>query len=484
MAFVSGFQADIFISYKHSDNRSNWISDFDRRLQLRLTELLGQEASVWRDKKLGGADDFSDEIMQQLNGSALFIPILSPGYVLSEWCQKEFQAFQALADKKGGLRVGNKLRILKAVKTPMDNDEHRQFLGESLGFEFYERTPDSQDFREFHPETPAFQDRIDSLAQEICRILRAMRSHTKKEERAKATVYVAETSSDLRQQREKIVAELESQGYCVLPREELPDDDEDCEAAAREEMEQAKLSIHLLGPKYKTAVKLQYEAAKERNVGRVVWLSSDAQSAKDNQSRLLQAVMAETQSNLEFLENRSLEELKDIVLDKLRAKPAKDAASDAEDGLVRIYLVCDRGDHPLLQAEPNNARLLRDYLFDNEGFEVKLPATSQTSAPEVRKDNREKLMECDGVLLYWGNASEVWVDEKLRELTQAVGWRRSRFAAKAIYATAPSNSVKDGYRTREATLIQQFQPFSSTSLESFLAPLRKIRPGQAKEQNA
>ena len=146
--------------------------------------------------------------------------------------------------------------------------------------------------------------------------------------------------------------------------------------------------------------------------------------------------------------------------------------------------MCDRDDHPLLCQEPNTALQLRDYLFDREGFEVKLPATSQTTAPEVRKDNREKLMQCDAVLLYWGNASEVWVDEKLRELTQAVGWRRSRFASKAIFATDPSSAVKQGFKTREATLIHNFQAFSSEGLESFLAPLRKKRQAAAAAQTA
>jgi hypothetical protein len=475
MAFVSNFQADIFISYKHSDNQSGWISDFHRRLQVRLTELLGQETAIWRDQKLGGADDFSDEIHQRLRNTALFVPIVTPGYMVSEWCQKELAAFQSASRSNGGLRVGNKARVVKAVKTPMDNDQHRQFLAELLGYEFYERRADSSDFHEFHPDMPVFQDRLDSMAQEISRILRAMRSQKKQEERPQVAVYVAETTSDLKGQREKMVDELAGRGYHVLPETELPDDDEGCAIACKEAMQQASLAIHLLGPKYKTAVSLQYQAASERVIPRVVWLSTEAKSPTDSQAKFLEKLMAESHSTVEFLENRTMEELKEVVLDKLKTRPADPAAADTGENLVRIYLMCDRDDHPLLCSEPNTALQLRDYLFDQEGFEVKLPATSHTTAPEVRKDNREKLMQCDAVLLYWGHASEVWVDEKLRELTQAVGWRRSRFAAKAIFATDPSNAVKQGFKTREATLIHHFQPFTSSALDNFLAPLREKR---------
>ena len=79
MSFVSNFRADVFISYKHSDNQAGWISEFHRRLHVRLTELLGEEAVVWRDKKLGGADAFSDEILEQLKNTALFVPVITPG---------------------------------------------------------------------------------------------------------------------------------------------------------------------------------------------------------------------------------------------------------------------------------------------------------------------------------------------------------------------------------------------------------------------
>src|SRR5205085_8079326 len=126
-------------------------------------------------------------------------------------------------------------------------------------------------------------------------------------------------------------------------------------AASREAMQQASLSIHLLGPKYKTAVSLQYQAATERAIPRVVWLSTEAKSATDNQAKFMQTLLAESQSSLEFLENRTIEELKEIILDKLKSRAQETSAEATDDELVRIYLMCDRDDHPLLCQEPNTA---------------------------------------------------------------------------------------------------------------------------------
>ena len=53
--------------------------------------------------------------------------------------------------------------------------------------------------------------------------------------------------------------------------------------------------------------------------------------------------------------------------------------------LVRVYLICDRQDHPLLQS--NRARSLRDHLL-GLGFEVRLPLAEGDDAAEFSRDNR------------------------------------------------------------------------------------------------
>src|SRR4030095_2041367 len=101
------------------------------------------------------------------------------------------------------------------------------------------------------------------------------------------------------------------------------------------------------------------------------------------------------------------------------------ADRDSSKKLVRIYLVCDRQDHPLL--EPNRARTLRDHLL-KLGFEVNLPLADDEGA-QFSRDNRTKLKQCDAVLVYWGTARQGWFDRRLEELEQARGWRQGRGVA-------------------------------------------------------
>jgi hypothetical protein len=88
-----------------------------RALELRLGELLSETPKIWRDPKLHGNDDFNQEIVNNLVNAAVLVSVLSPSFVKSEWCRKELQEFIHAAQKTSGVRIRNKSRIFKVVKT-------------------------------------------------------------------------------------------------------------------------------------------------------------------------------------------------------------------------------------------------------------------------------------------------------------------------------------------------------------------------------
>jgi hypothetical protein len=122
---MSDFQHDLFISYAHIDNEplggreQGWVTDLHEALSIRLSMLLGESPEIWRDAKLGRADFFNDEIRAALTSTAAMLAILSPRYLRSDSCQEEVREFLAHSERLGGLRVGNKSRLLKAIKTPV-----------------------------------------------------------------------------------------------------------------------------------------------------------------------------------------------------------------------------------------------------------------------------------------------------------------------------------------------------------------------------
>ena len=95
MGLVSSYNNDVFISYSPIDNQpfgdpqGGWVDMFHEHLQNFINVHLGGAPPCGATSGLTGAEVFSDEIAQQLRSSAVLISIISPGYMQSEWCNRE-----------------------------------------------------------------------------------------------------------------------------------------------------------------------------------------------------------------------------------------------------------------------------------------------------------------------------------------------------------------------------------------------------------
>ncbi len=88
-----------FISYSHADEKSL------ERLHKHLAMLRREGLDDWSDNKILPGQKFGDQISGSLDNSALFLALLSPDYLASEYCyEKEFQRAQELA-AKGSIRI-------------------------------------------------------------------------------------------------------------------------------------------------------------------------------------------------------------------------------------------------------------------------------------------------------------------------------------------------------------------------------------------
>jgi hypothetical protein len=145
---------DVFISYSHIDDRPwgagqhRWITEFHRSLETRLGMLLGRDPRIWRDEKIAGNDELTDRITTELRRSTLFVCVLTPRYLKSEWCTKEIQLF---IEESSGRSSGDPGRSLfKVIKTPIDRADEPARIGERLGYEFFRETVTGK-IQEFYP---------------------------------------------------------------------------------------------------------------------------------------------------------------------------------------------------------------------------------------------------------------------------------------------------------------------------------------------
>ena len=98
MAYVSGFEHDVFVSYAHADNqaagggetRLGWVTTLRHNL-IHAPGALHKD--VYIDPQLKPGAPFDADVRRNVERSALLLIVLSQNYIKSEWCGKELDHF-------------------------------------------------------------------------------------------------------------------------------------------------------------------------------------------------------------------------------------------------------------------------------------------------------------------------------------------------------------------------------------------------------
>ena len=500
MPVSQGSSAALFVSYAHNDNeplvagQTGWVENFQHALKVRLKQVLGREPELWWDlAKLRGNEVIGSAIDQGIDRCAVLVTIISPSYVdfeRSDWCRRELEAFCAAA-RGGAMAVDVRNRIFKVVKTFVSLDHQPDLLRELRGYEFYRKDPATGRLREFFlqdsaPVDPEYITKIDDLAEDIHVFLEGLEAtgrsmSTEGLRPAAPTLYLAETTSDLASDRDQLARMLRQAEYHVLPDRELPlGHGARLREYVRDCLARSSLSVHLLGASYgaipegerESVTVIQNQLAAERSGDprfcRLIRMPAGATADDDRQRMFIEHLRTDSaaQRGAEILHG-GLTEIEALIrrrLDGGRTPPAVRGPGPGTD-LKDIYLICD-------QRDREGAEALRDVFYAGyPGIEVWLPPAEGDEA-EVRTIHRDYLTMCDGVLLYFGHATETWLRAKLCELKKISGYgRETPLAARAIYMAPPKSAAKDRFRTREATVLGGGEPPTAEALLPFLAEL-------------
>ena len=495
------FEADAFISYAHMDNvelmegRKGWVTNLHRALEIRVGQLLGKPPEIWRDPKLQGNDAFGETLMDRLRRVASLISVVSPRYVKSEWARRELTEFCKAAETQGGVHFRNKARIFKVLKTPVPLELHPPQLGSMLGYQFFNIDPDTGRVREldevFGPEAQRdFWMRLDDLAHDVCCLLEMMEPSgtavLPDAAKLQQAVYLAETTFDLREQREIIKRDLQQHGYTVLPAGPLPQVDSEVKTAVRADLARCRMSIHLIGRNFsfvpeggmQSLLEVQNELAIERsgqaNFSRLVWIPPGLQVEDERQRKVIEQLRMDPriQKGADLLET-FLEDLRTIIHQRLKEKPAPEPAPEPPRPSApiaparehaRLYLIYDQRDAQIVSP-------WEDFLFEQK-LEVLRPIFEGDEV-EIREYHEENMRSCDGALIFYGSGNECWLRRKLRELQKSPGYGRSKpLPTVAISLVPPRTPDKERFRTHEALVIPQWDGFSAAPLQPLISSLK------------
>jgi hypothetical protein len=504
------FEGEAFISYAHLDNvelvegRRGWVANLHRALEVRVAQLLGKPPSIWRDPKLSGNDVFADILLERLKHVAVLVTVISPRYLKSEWTLRELSEFWHAAEAQGGVNIGSKARVFKVLKTPVPLDKTPPELRGLIGYDFFRIDPDTGKVREldevFGPEAQRdFWIKLDDLAHDIVEILEVLEAGAPAAEAtasAAATaavapaaasssptagaVYLAETTSDLREQRDALKRDLQQQGYTVLPDHPMPYIVDEAQAAIRNDLARCRMSIHPIGRKYslvpeggtESLIELQHELATERAMqggfSRLLWIPDGLRVDDERQRQVIERLKQDPRirDNADLLET-FFEDLRTMMRDWLRKSRAPQPSPPTSAAAARrLYIVADARDAAAIGG-------WIDPLFD-QGLEVIQPMFEGDEA-ELREYHEENLASCDGVLIFYGTGNELWLRRKLREVQKAIGYGRSKPAPPvAVALIGPRTPEKERFRTHEAQVIPQWDGCAIDRLASYLSQVKSV----------
>jgi hypothetical protein len=489
MAYVPGYETDIFISYSHTDNDPlikgtlGWVSFFEDLLRKRLRVRIRPEVRIFRDTKLQLFGEFSEQLTQTISKSAVFMCILSPGYVGSEWCTRELREFLS--------GQGSNNRIIKVVKTAFDgndpNGEVQSLLKKIehvLESRFYKIDESSELIEDLEPEVrpehiSQFFELVEAIAQNLEKLFKQLIVDPQPPHPPPITInedaftiYLAETTKDLSSKRDEIRTELLQYNCNVLPNEPLPQDGGQLITKISSWLSSADLSVHLIGANYgavpeeeqRSVPQIQYDVAaalsKQHKLPQLIWMPESLTPADERQQHFIANIR---NSGAELLQN-SVEDLKTEIHKKLKPPPPN---FWGDDSAVNVSLFCH--DQDMESVAP-----LYSYLTVSQFFRVKFPLRESTSL----ETNKLVTQTSDAVILYYGTADEEWfvtIWKLIQRQISAV--KNAAVVAKAIYAGKPATIQKDLLESSDPIIIKNYGQFTPTCLNPFLARIKEAKGG-------
>jgi hypothetical protein len=206
---------------------------------------------------------------------------------------------------------------------------------------------------------------------------------------------------------------------------------------------------------------------------RLIWVPDGQQVSDARQQKVIERISMDPRgdSRADFLETL-FEDLRTAVMDRLtravKVAPPPAVTSVNDGPAPMLYLMADQRDADAIQP-------WADALFD-QGVEVIRPLFDGDES-EIREYHEENLRLCDGVLIFYGAANELWLQRKLRELQKAPGYGRTKpKPAAGVCLIGARTSEKERFRSHDAVVAPQWDGVALGALAPFLARLKAGGP--------
>ena len=400
--YQHGHTYDLFLSYSTRD--LEWVGPFYDELVADINRLANPDVYPFLDKaRLQPGYVWNEQIVAAASDCAVLVPVLSPRFFQSDYCQKEVKAFIDAFGLSSGSAHRSRITPVKLLCSAPGDHVLAQVQAES----FYREGADGIPF-EHRRGTAEYNEALRKLAYAIAQVLKTVRP----KQQRRAAVYLA---TDFKPSSEKLRVSLEHH-FDVLPENPLglPDlSPKELQETLEHDFACCFASVHPVSdaPFAKSLVEAQLDFARKQTKPRLVWTPERPDDL--------------TNAGFEWFTSQI--EIEDRIR-RLHDKPAESKSAGTD---RIIYFLCpDRANKT--RAEP-----LLDAL-EKRGVRV-YSSPLDGPADQALQTHVRALDELDGCLIYYGDVDREWFDAVFLRVRKKI---RQRGLPSAIFLAPPPTKHK------------------------------------------
>lgn len=289
MAYVPGYDYDVFVSYAHHDDKpdrgyeTGWVTELVAGLRNQLAQDLGSEAIVWMDHEHRGHEP-APEILKRVRRCATMISVLSPSFMNSKWCQQELECFYETLQNH--IHPRSDTRVFPVLPKEVEREKRPPKLQALPGYRFLFKDANGvlhrADWRKDHGGGWEYHCELDRLSRDLADELTAIKGPAPNPPESGPRVLLGEATDDVASHRshaltylrQASVMVLPSRGECLYSRS-----DQEFSEAFAEDLKQCHVFVQLLGAfpgrRPSDNAKLQYECARKAGKPVLQWQPPD-----------------------------------------------------------------------------------------------------------------------------------------------------------------------------------------------------------------
>lgn len=422
MAYVPGFEWDVFVSFANNDNdavdpEDKWVNRFVQDMKIGLRNWIGNadDLKVFFEEDSIGANTELPKLLQYARQSAIFVAVVSPSFLKRGWPLHEVDAFRSAGS------TSDRLFVVECRPA----GEYAQFpknLRDVSAAPFFVQDRGARAPRPLSPWQDArdWANRMSELTKDMGEVLQRLNSSgagaqlrqrllPQKDAAVSSqarTILLAQTTDDLAEEYEDVRRYLTQAGHTVLPHHGLfPQGGAEFKEAFKYDLGRSSIYVQLLGAarsrrdpalpegyaRFQFAT-VQSEMLIRPELKRLCWrpIYLDLTQVNHEDSEILQheAVVAMT-----------LESFKREVLATIERQASLESGNALPGKSLTIYINAAPDDREIAAAVSDECA--------RQGFTTVMQA-SETSALELFREVKRSFGVCNAYFLIYGKADSLW----------------------------------------------------------------------------